>query len=277
MLKTDKTLALPQLLEAVLSSSKYQDICPELVSAIGTQELVKRRNLKEAIKGTKNKLHQVGGAYLDGHDNQRLWLSSIAEARRSKDPETLKQVCRQIMAYHVSTRERLPILDDFYRTLFAQLPPIQSIIDIACGLNPLTLPWMSVTETLPLSYFAYDIYQHIMDFLAHYFTLQSISGEAHVCDVIQSCPTRRVDLALVLKVLPCLEQIDKHAAYHLLHTLNAQHIIVSYPIHSLGGRDKGMAKYYLEHFKNLVKDDDWDIQQLEFATELVFIIDTRRT
>ncbi|GCE25800.1 16S rRNA methyltransferase [Dictyobacter alpinus] len=274
MLKIDKTLALQQLNETVLTSSKYKDICPELVSAIGAQELLKRRTLKEAVKATKNKLHQIGGAYLDGHEDYPNWLATIAEARLSGSPETLKQSCRHIMAYHASTRERLPILEDFYHTIFTHLPPIQSIIDIACGLNPLALPWMISGGSLPSSYCAYDIYQHIMDFLAAYFQRMSITGKAQVCDVIQSCPTQHVDLALVLKVLPCLEQVDKRAAYQLLHTLNARHIIVSYPIQSLGGKDKGMATYYTDHFQNLVKDDQWSIQRIEFATELVFIIDT---
>jgi 16S rRNA (guanine(1405)-N(7))-methyltransferase len=54
---------LDKLLEAIQSSSKYRHIDIDLIRAIGTSELEKRRTLKEAIKATKNKLHQVGGAY----------------------------------------------------------------------------------------------------------------------------------------------------------------------------------------------------------------------
>ncbi len=52
---------LDQLIEAVQASSKYRSISSDFVSYIGTQELARRHNLKEAIKATKNKLHQVGG------------------------------------------------------------------------------------------------------------------------------------------------------------------------------------------------------------------------
>lgn len=272
MPRLDKTTALEQLLADVSQSSKYRDICPELISNIGAQELEKRRSLKEAVKATKNKLHQIGGAYLDGRDNQANWLVALKQALQTGQPDQVKQACRYIMGYHASTRERLPILDEFYTSILAQLPPIHSILDIACGLNPLALPWMPPSE--PLTYYAYDIYQTMMDFLASYFELMQVEGHSQARDVVQACPTQSVDLALVLKVLPCLEQINKHAAYRLLHALNARYIVVSYPIQSLGGKSKGMASYYEEHFKRLVSADNWQIRKLEFSTELVFLIDT---
>ncbi|GHO89016.1 hypothetical protein [Dictyobacter formicarum] len=272
MPRLDKMAPLEQLVADVSHSSKYRDICPELISAIGAQELAKRRSLKEAVKATKNKLHQIGGAYLDGRDNQVSWLAALKQALQTGQPDQVKQACRHIMEYHASTRERLPILDEFYTSIFAQLPPIHSILDIACGLNPLALPWMPLLE--PFTYYAYDIYQNMMDFLAAYFELMHIEGHCQTRDVIQACPTQSVDLALVLKVLPCLEQLDKHAAYRLLHTLNARYIVVSYPIQSLGGKSKGMASYYEEHFKRLVNVDNWQVRKLEFSTELVFLIDT---
>lgn len=272
MTRLDKAVALEQLMTDVSRSSKYRDICPELISLIGAQELEKRRNVKEAIKATKNKLHQVGGAYLDGRDNRADWLAKLQQALDLGQPDQLKNSCQHIMGYHASTRERLPILEEFYATLFAQLPPIHSILDIACGLNPLSLPWMPLPQ--PPTYYAYDIYQNMMHFLTAYFELMHIEGDSQARDVIQSCPARPVDLALVLKVLPCLEQLDKQAAQRLLHTINARHIVVSYPIQSLGGKSKGMASYYEEHFKRLIETDNWQVRKLEFATELVFLIDT---
>ncbi|GLV57464.1 16S rRNA methyltransferase [Dictyobacter sp. S3.2.2.5] len=272
MARLDKTAALEQLVADVSHSSKYRDICPELIGSIGAQELEKRRNLKEAIKATKNKLHQVGGAYLDGRDHLNDWQAMLQQALATGETEQIKQTCRHLMGYHASTRERLSILDDFYSTLFSQLPPIHSIVDIACGLNPLALPWMPLPESP--TYYAYDIYQNMMDFLASYFELMHVEGHSHARDVIRSIPTQPADLALILKVLPCLEQLDKQAPYQLLHTIKARHIVVSYPIQSLGGKSKGMASYYEEHFKRLVENDNWLVHRLEFATELVFLIDT---
>ena len=66
MLKTNDPL--DQLIDEVRASSKYREINPDLIRTIAIQELQKRRTHKEALKATKNKLHQVGGVYLDGRE-----------------------------------------------------------------------------------------------------------------------------------------------------------------------------------------------------------------
>lgn len=270
---------LDELITQVRTSGKYKHVSPDLIAHIGTQELTRRRNLKEAIKSTKNKLHQIGGAYLDpqgASTTSQQWLYALRRAVQSGNKVTLQGTCRTLMSYHASTRERLLILDTFYTTLFADLPPITSIIDIACGLNPLALPWMfpSLLQSPQpaLTYHAYDIYQHISDLLQEWFDLLPLQGQAHTCDVLQQCPTQPVDVALILKAIPCLEQIDKHAGYQLLHTLNARHMIVSFPLQSLGGKGKGMMTHYEAQFHALVAGEVWAIKRYEFANELVYIV-----
>ncbi len=262
--------AAAELVQAVLSSSKYSDMAPDLVRHIASQELGKRRNLKEALKATKNKLHQVGGAYLDGHEDYAAWFDELRAVVSADRQEQVQQVCKQIMGHHASTRERIPILEQFYATIFSQLPPVRSVLDIACGLHPLALPWMNLEAGA--TYYAYDVYQRMTDFITCYLELMQRPGRAQARDVIQSCPTDTVDVAFVLKVLPCLEQVDKQASYHLLHQLQARYLIVSFPIHSLGGKHKGMAAYYEARFHELVAGATWEVQRLEFASELVFIV-----
>ncbi len=281
MPKTDNT-TLERLISDVSTSSKYKDIHPELIRTVGTQELQKRRNFKDALKATKNKLHQIGGAYFNGHAelesaaNFSTWLEEIQQATQAEDQAELRRVCAQIMINHASTKERLPILAQFYSTLLADLAPIHSILDLACGLNPLALPWMQVADDI--EYYAHDIYQHMMDFLNQYMQLTGIKGHAQTCDVIRECPTHTVDVALLLKALPCLEQIDKQATHTILHNLNARHIIVSYPIYSLGGKSKGMAAYYETQFREFVSNQvdqtghKWEIEKYSFATELAFVL-----
>lgn len=261
---------LDALVNAILASPKYRSICKELIRHIGAQELHKRRNLKEAIKETKNKLHQVAGAYLDSRANYPLWLNELKLAAQSGKRDNLLDVCAKIMSYHSSTRERLPILDQFYTEIFTSLPPIHTILDIASGLNPLAIPWMPLAENA--QYYAYDIYSDMMDFLAEWMKIINVQGYAKVSDVLQHCPTDKVDVALLLKVIPCLEQIDKSAGSRLLQTINADHLVVSFPVHSLGGRSKGMIEHYEARFQELVKGKRWEIKRLEFSSELVFVV-----
>lgn len=270
---------LDELLTAVTQSPKYRTIAPDLIRRIGTVELAKRGNFKEAVKGTKNKLHQVGGAY---GDTAVDYPKALARLQNAADEETRRQTCRDLMRLHASTRERLPILDEFYATILAGLPPIHSVIDVACGLNPLALPWMPLAADA--TYHAYDIYGDMMAFLQSYFDLMGVHGVAHHQDILSQPPAEPADLALILKTLPCLEQAEKGAAARLLQTIQARHLLISYPVQSLGGRGKGMVQNYEAQFWGLVNGESkaasprgWHITRFEFATELAFLVTTDRS
>jgi len=174
------------------------------------------------------------------------------------------------MGYHASTRERLPILDQFYAGIFSYLPPIRSVLDVACGLHPLAISWMPLGEDA--EYYSCDIYHGMMNFLQAYLAIINMRGSAQVRDVIQHCPTHKVDVAFILKTIPCLEQVDKSAGSRLLHTINADHLVVSFPISSLGGKRKGMVEHYETRFRELVAHEKWEIKRLEFSSELVFVV-----
>jgi 16S rRNA (guanine(1405)-N(7))-methyltransferase len=261
---------LDRLVEAVLGSPKYATVAPDFVRAIGAQELARRRKLKEAVKATKNKLHQVGGAYLSGRLDYAAWLAQLRAAVNSGDPAELRRACVRVMRHHSSTKERLPVLDAFYATALAGLPPIRTVLDVACGLNPLAIPWMGLAADA--EYYACDVYRDMVDFLNEFLALIGVDGRAEVCDLSHACPTRKVDLALALKTIPCLEQVDKSAGRRLLGTLDASHLLVSFPARSLGGRDKGMPVNYESHFRELAAGKNWTVRRFEFATELAFLV-----
>ncbi len=266
---------LDELITAVINSRKYKHVSPALVQKIGLRELSVRRNFKEAVKATKNKLHQVGGAYLDAQIPYQKALMQLQETAVScaetavSSPEQ-RAVCQQLMRLHSSTRERLPILAEFYETIFAQLPPIRSVLDIASGLNPLALPWMPLAADA--TYYAIDIYADMMAFLQKAFPLLGVHGDAECRDVITHPPTQSVDLALILKTLPVLDQVDKTAVSRLFDNLQARYILITFPVRSLGGRNKGMAANYAAQFDEWVNGRLWQYQRFEFTTELAFLI-----
>jgi 16S rRNA (guanine(1405)-N(7))-methyltransferase len=266
MNQTDE--ALDRLVAAVLSSPKHGRICAEFVRRVGAEELPKRHNLKDAIKATKNKLHQVGGAYFEGSLPYARWLDWLREA------DDRRAICREVMRAHASTAERLTILDEFYATLLAGLPPVRSVLDVACGLNPLAIPWMNLPPGA--AYYAYDIYEDMIDFIGDFMALIGVEGHAQARDVMQFVLPGKVDLALILKTIPCLEQVDKAAGRHLLDGVNAEHMIVSFPVRSLGGHDRGMSATYEAHLRDLLAGKAWPVDRYEFETELAFVIHKRQ-
>lgn len=260
------------LVDLVLASAKYKDISKELITRIAAQELRKRHNSKEALKATKNKLHQVGGAYLNTREHYAQWLYELKIVTRSSNRQRLLDLCATMMTHHASTRERIAILPQFYTQIFNELPPIHSVLDIACGLNPLSLPWMYLEEE-GVTYYAYDIYHSMMDFLQEWLALMHVRGSAQVCDVLQTSPPQQVDVAFLLKAIPCLEQLDKTAGHRLLREIHADNLVVSFPIHSLGGRSRGMLEHYEAHFRELIASEQhWKVKRSVFDSELVFVI-----
>jgi 16S rRNA (guanine(1405)-N(7))-methyltransferase len=143
---------------------------------------------------------------------------------------------------HTSTKERITILEKFYEFIFNVTGQPKSVIDVACGLNPLTLPWMGLEETA--QYFAYDIDENTIDFINKYLKLTGLKSMALVQDVIAQPPTVEADVALLLKTIPCLEQQEKVCSVRLMEALQAKHIVISFPVKSVGGKSKGMPANY---------------------------------
>ncbi len=260
---------LEELAVAVQESAKYRHVSPDLIRRLGGCELAKRRSLKEAIKETKNTLHQIAGAYLDSTPR---YDRRLAELRAAANSEEIRTVCRTMMGEHASTRERLPYLDAFYSTALADIPAVHSVLDVACGLNPLALPWMPFAQNPRIRYTASDLYADMMDFLNDFFLCLGVEGRAEVQDSALPPPST-ADVALVLKFLPVLEQTEKGTAGAWLRGLNTRYVLVSFPTKSLSGRGKGMAEYYEGWFRELMQSESWTFQRCLFPNELCFLIE----
>jgi len=276
--------AVEELVQAVQSSARYQHISPGLIRRISLQELEKRRDWKEALKATKNKLHQVGGAYFSSAPTYPRWLESLerippippgqnlSSALDPSRPESqaIRAFCLDVMRQHASTRERLPILESFFERSLESFAPVHSVLDLACGLNPLAIPWMPLATGF--TYQACDIFTDMVGFLNRFFKHLDVAGMAQVCDLIEQVPQEPVQLAYLLKTIPCLEQVDKLAGLRILEAVRAEHILVSFPAHSLGGRSKGMPDNYTRSFRDLLAGKDWQVREIRFPTEVAFLV-----
>ncbi len=263
---------LEELVAIVRAKPVYRSLDEDLVRELGQQELQKRRSFKEAAKQTRSRLHQAAGAYLGaGLNFSQQQEALIAQPGSLQDP-ALREFCQQSMAAHASTRERLPILQDFYSKIFAGLPPVHSLLDIACGLNPLALPWMPLPSGA--AYYGLDIFGDMIDFLNAFLTHVHQPGSFQVYNLVRGLPDGLppVQLAMLLKTAPCLEQLDKGSSKRLLESIRADYLLVSYPVYSLGGRSKGMAANYENQFYELIDGHNWQVQRFEFLTELAFLV-----
>jgi len=260
---------LDKVVEEVSRGSKYKGVDKGAIRRIAEKEFSGNMKVKEVTKAVKSKLHQIGGAFFTGRPKYSSWLQELRKLKESDDGR-FRRTCAGIMRFHSSTKERLEILDRFYADIFSEISPVDSVLDLACGLNPLSIPWIPQFERL--EYCAYDIYVDLVDFLNAFIELLGVKGHAEVRDVLFNPPRRRADVALILKTIPCFDQIDRTAVQTMLQRINTDNLVVSFPVKSLGGIEKMMIKNYTERFEKIACEEDWKIKKMLFKTELAFIV-----
>lgn len=261
---------LDRLTGEILSRKKYRSLDEDFIRRIGAQELERQRSYKDAVHSTRNRLHQVSCSYQEKPINFITWQEKLIQIEDSLNSEETRSFCKSMMREHTSTNERLPILERFFQDTLAGLPEIHTILDCACGLNPLSLPWIPCDKEV--SYQACDVFTDLAAFLGKFFEHFNFDGKAWNCDLTTEVPDGHFDLALILKTATCLEQQDKNAAARLLEGIDAKYILLSYPIASLGGRDKGMIRNYSDHFEKLSANWTGGIKRFEFETELAYLL-----
>jgi hypothetical protein len=97
-------------------------------------------------------------------------------------------------------------------------------------------------------------------------------GCAGAMDVTQFRETPNVDLVFRMKSLPCLEQIESGAALRLSQLIGAKHWLISFPVHALAGKSKGMAEQYESRSREMVAARSRGVKQFDFPGELVFCL-----
>lgn len=253
-----------EIVERVRRSSRYRAVDPELVARLASEELAKARNVDDAVKRVKRRLHQAVGAFRAGRP------ASITRWPVD-DPAALRRACLHAMRGHASTRERVPHLDAFYPAIWAVTGVPRRVLDLGCGLNPLALPWMGIGAA---TYHAIDVDAAALD-LARGFL--EAGGQPHVVelrDLVADMSAEPADVALLLKLVTTLDRQHADAATTLLRTLRADHAVVSFAARSLGGRGSH-ERTYRSRLDRLVADAGRvrRVTETSVPGELVFVLE----
>jgi 16S rRNA (guanine(1405)-N(7))-methyltransferase len=261
---------LNQQVESILQNRKYRalDIPKETVMDLIQREVDPGLDEKTMIKNVRKKMHNIIAPYL-GDPNYTEAISWLKKAYLSNNAELIKQTCTQILNQHASTRERVPYLKDFYHQIFNKIGKPDSLLDLACGLNPISIPWMGLP--LQTEYHAYDIHTPRVKFINQFLVLEGRQPLAEVRDILIDPPLVRADVALFFKEAHRLEQRRKGANRDLWQSLKVDTLLVSLPISSLSGQHdlSGQMRRLVE---NSIRDFSWTFQDIKIGNELVFFI-----
>jgi len=260
---------LETVVAAIKESRKYRDTSEETIRELAAEALKQHRKPKPAIKAVRKRLHSIMAPYL-GDPDYAIAINRLKEAFGSADDEQVRAVCWDILHCHLSTRERLPIMERFYSEIFHVTGRPKRILDVACGLNPLAFPWMGLE--VPLDYYAYDIHEPRIQFLNQYFALQGLPQFARLQDIALRFPDEPADIAFFLKEMPRFERNYGNLGRPLLEALLVRHVVLSFPtVSSHGGRD--LTERYRAFFYELIEEKPWSFTELLFEGELVFCVD----
>lgn len=273
-------LALAQVVAKLVQSPKYRDICEATLGRIARWAVQRHPEARDAEKAAKRKLHQIYGAYVT--PNLLKKAGALVEALPpDADYGQVEACCEAILRLHASTRERLDYVAELYAAVWRLTGRPKSVLDLACGLNPLALPWMGLPEDV--SYTCIDIDHRLIALIDRLFQL-AVRQErrtgfqpvfaARCDDILVSPPTDTPDVALLMKTLPCLEQQEAGASLRLLGELRARHVVVSFPTRSLGGRQCGMERNYGELIDELASNLGWQSEKLSYPNEAVYVLTT---
>jgi len=261
---------LDQLTGLILQNRKYLElnIPREMVIDLIKHEKAAGLEEKAVLKNVRRKMHNIVAPYL-GDPNYADAIHWLEVAYQSNNVEKIKQACTRILKEHASTRERIPYLKDFYEQIFAICGKPGSILDLACGLNPISLLWMNLPSST--DYYAFDIHTPRVNFINQFLVLAGKQPLAEVRDVLVRPPEIRSDIVFFFKEAHRLEQRRKGANRELWRALNVNTLFVSLPSSSLSGQHD-LSGQMRRLVQNAIQGLTWSMQEIKIGNELVFCI-----
>src|SRR5262245_17302309 len=180
-----------RIVAALASSRKYRDVAPAVLERVARDSLRRTGGATgtaaahDAIWRAKRKLHQICAAFVDARALARAGRR-LADASPRADEESWRAACREVLALHASTRERLEVLDVFYRELFAVTGAPRRLLDLGCGLHPFALPWMGLPAGC--EYVACDLDRRALALIESLFARVGRRVATHAIDLVAELP-----------------------------------------------------------------------------------------
>lgn len=203
-----------RLIAKIAASKKYRALYPKTIERVVKNVLIKHSaDEDEAGKKARNLLHQIWGIFYPTRpDFPKLLETFKSEIKAGKN---IKEAILSILKLHASTKERIPLLNDFYEKIFQITGKPKTILDLASGLNPLTYFWLPEG----IKCHAYDIDREQAEFLTSIFNFLEIDNvKIGLGDVfIDQFP--KADIVFLFKILPLIRQQQKTKSLPEIHSL----------------------------------------------------------
>jgi len=225
------------------------------------------KEFKDVQKAVRAELHYVYGSY---HTREITkidkLLNQLEEQLDTTEFAHTKEIHLKLLAAHRSTKERIPILDTFYKKIFAETGHPKKLIDIACGLQPLSYPWYGPCEVK-----AYELSSLECDIINDYARITKLPISAEPVDFLLHTPPIRGDVLFALKFF---ELIPAKRVEQILLYAQVKWIITSFPTRTI--KHEKMQRTERNWLNLLLKRVGFPYKTIEFENEIVYIIQKSR-
>lgn len=215
---------------------------------------------KKLIKDVREKARRIYGLYII----KNYWKKDI-------------QNFEELLGLHRSTKERLDNYLEFYEVLFKYTCVPKSILDLACGLNPASIPLFKYK----LDYFASDISEQDVYFLNALFadfkkkkliSQKSIAFRADLSDEndLSKLCAYQTDWCLLLKALDPVEESNQNITYKIIPAIESRWIIATFP--TVTASNQPMRNPRRNWFEKVLKRLNKEYTTIQIGNELCYII-----
>jgi 16S rRNA (guanine(1405)-N(7))-methyltransferase len=244
-------------------------------------EQKKERAIKELVKLVRDKARKIYGVFqdIDTIQIRKEYLENITLT--SKNATEKLDI---LLKSHLSTKERLDYYESFWEQILSLTNNPTSIIDIGCGLNPISFFIHAKPRKKIKNYTAIELSQLDADQLNAFFKHNHLDAVAYGIDAvhqIEKLPKQNFDVALLLKALDTFEHQKRYVTYEILDALlarNVKYIVATFPRATVKGfkTDRGDAIMW---FEKMLPRKNLTYHRILFPTESCYIcfLDTRES
>ena len=258
-------------IDNILNSKKYKplNIPRDTIAALFYENQSKTKAHKALVKLVRHKLHNIVAPYLGDPDYLTAQQDLTSAFQEQDNDKSIKMLCSSILESHASTHERIPYLDTFYGEIFKVTGTPDTILDLACGMNPFSFRWMGLPRSI--RYHAYDLHDPRIQLINHYFKLEGLQPDAEWRDILLYPPEIKADVAFFFKEAHRFEQRQHGCNRAFWQALNVDTLVVSLPAASLDGKRSLIQRQY-RLISNTIAGLPWKMTDLIIGNEIIFVI-----
>ncbi len=217
------------------------------------------------VKYVRGRLHRQHGIFQD---------DSSKRAELAKKIKNIQDVenCKVVLETHTSTKERISYYSEFYKKIFSEIKNPKTILDLGCGMNPFSIPFMDIVPV----YYANDINEEDCIIIQHFFEKVHINGSCEPFNLqtlrkLETFPFPSVDVCFLFKVLDSIETTSGHKfAEKIITHLQAKYTVVTFATKTVSG--KNMIHPYRGWIERMLDRRRYSFKRVIFPNELVYII-----